>query len=138
MIIKIVAEDDKDFVMSIDKHVRDSDYSNRVYTKSGYVLWENNQRIGILTHCVLWDSIPFVNMLYVNEEFRGKGYAKKAISDWEKEMKRQGYKMALISARADEGAQHLYRKSGYTDCGGLLFDNTPFDQPVELFFRKIL
>ena len=81
--------------MSIDNHVNELKYKNRVYTKSGYVLWEND-------------------------------------------MKKQGYKMTLISTQVDETAQHLYCKLGYIDCGGLLFDNTPFDQPMEMFLRKVL
>ena len=32
----------------------------------------------------------------------------------------------------------FFRKLGYIDCGGLVFQNTPFDQPMELFFRKVL
>lgn len=138
MEIKINTVNDKDYVMSIDKHVDDNGYNNRVYTKSGYVLWENNQRVGILAYCILWDNLPFINYIFVNEEFRGKGYAKKAILDWEKEMKEKGYKMTLISTQADEGAQYLYRKLGYIDCGGLLFDNTPLNQPMEIFFRKVI
>lgn len=90
MTIKTVTDDDIDFVMSIDKHVNKESYRNRVYTKSGYVLWEANQRIGIM------------------------------------------------STQVDEDAQHLYRKSGYIDCGGLVFNGTPFEQPMELFLRKIL
>lgn len=131
-------DDDKEFVMSIDKHVNEKGYKNRVYTQSGYVLWEQNQRIGIMVYCVLWDNLPFMNFLYINEAYRGKGYAKQAINDWENDMKKQGYKMTLISTQVDEGAQHLYRKLGYIDCGGLLFDNTPFDQPMEMFLRKVL
>lgn len=138
MDIKVVTDTDKDYVMSIDKHVNDNGYNNRVYTKSGYVLWEGNQRVGIMVHCVLWDNLPFLSFLYVTEKFRGKGHAKKAVLDWEKEMKTEGYKMTLISTQVDESAQHLYRKLGYIDCGGLLFDNTPFDQPMEMFFRKVL
>lgn len=138
MEIKYVTESDKAFVMSIDKHVNDVSYKNRVYTKTGYVLWEGNQRVGIMVHCILWDNLPFINFLFVKEEYRGKGYAKKATMDWENEMKSQGYKMALISTQVDESAQHLYRKLGYVDCGGLLFDNTPFDQPMEMFMRKVL
>ena len=57
---------------------------------------------------------------------------------FEKEMKKQGYKMTLISTQADEDAQHFYRKLGYIDCGGLIFHDTPFDQPMEMFFRKVL
>lgn len=138
MEIKTVTDMDKEFVMSIDKHVDDISYKNRVYTKSGYVLWEDNQRIGLMSHCVLWDNLPFLNFIFVKEEYRGKGFAKQAITSWENEMKDQGYKMTLISTQADEGAQHLYRKMGYIDCGGLIFNNTPYDQPMEMFFRKVL
>ena len=52
MEIKAVTDSDKQFVMSIDNHVDDIGYANRVYTKSGYVIWENKQRIGIITPCI--------------------------------------------------------------------------------------
>ncbi len=138
MEIKIVTNNDKEFVMSINKHINDTGYNNLVYTKSGYVIWEKNQRTGIIVHCILWDNIPFMNFLFIKEEYRNKGFAKQAIIIWENEMKNQGYKMTLISTQVDEGAQHLYRKLGYIDCGGLVFNNTPFDQPMEMFFRKVL
>lgn len=138
MEIKVVTDNDKEFVMSIDKHVNDISFKNRVYTKSGYIMWEGNQRIGLIMHCVLWDNLPFMNLIFVQDEYRGKGYAKQAITSWENEMKNQGYKMTLTSTQVDEKAQHLYRKLGYIDCGGLVFNNTPFDQPMEMFFRKVL
>lgn len=138
MEIKTVTNNDKEFVMSIDKPIDDTGYANRVYTQSGYVIWEGNQRIGIITHCVLWDNLPFMNLIFIKEEYRRKGFAKQAILHWENEMKQQGYLMTLISTQVDEEAQHLYRKLGYIDCGGLVFQNTPLDQPMELFFRKVL
>ncbi len=138
MEIKAVTNNDKEFVMSIAKHINDTGYNNLVYTKSGYVIWEKTQRTGIIVHCILWDNIPFMNFLFIKEEYRNKGLAKQAIISWENEMKNQGYKMTLISTQVDEGAQHLYRKLGYIDCGGLVFNNTPFDQPMEMFFRKVL
>lgn len=138
MEIKVVTDNDKEFVMSIDKHINVVSYANQVYTKSGYVIWEENQRVGIITHCILWDTIPFINFLFVKEEYREKGFTTQAIIRWENEMKNQGYKMTLISTQVDEGAQHLYRKLGYIDCGGLVFNHTPLDQPMEMFFRKVL
>lgn len=138
MEIKVATENDKEFVMSIDKHVDDAGYSNRVYTKSCYIISVKNHRIGIIVHCVLWDHLPFINLIFIKEEYRNKGYAKQAIVCWEREMKGQGYKMTLISTQTDESAQHLYRKLGYVDCGGLVFHDTPFDQPMEIFFRKVL
>lgn len=138
MELKVVTTQDKEFVMSMDKHVDETGYANRVYTKSGYVIWEGKERVGTMVHCVLWDNMPFLNFLFIKEEQRGKGLAKQAMLAWENEMKKQGYKMTLISTQADEDAQHFYRKLGYIDCGGLIFHDTPFDQPMEMFFRKVL
>ena len=69
---------------------------------------------------------------------RGKGFGRQAMAAWEEEMKTRGYEMVLLSTQADESAQHFYRKLGYLDCGCLVFQNTPLDQPMELFFRKVL
>lgn len=138
MEIRVVTDSDQKFVMSIDHHVNDAGYANRVRTKSGYVIWEGNTPIGVMSHCILWDNLPFLNFIFILEEYRGKGAGSRAILEWEQEMKKQGYQMTLISTQADEGAQHLYRKLGYIDCGGLVFHDTPLDQPMEVFFRKVL
>ena len=53
-------------------------------------------------------------------------------------MRAQGYQMVLISTRVDEDAQHFYRKLGYVECGALLMNGTPFEQPMEMFMRKML
>ena len=79
-----------------------------------------------------------MNLIYIKEEYRKKGFGKQAILHWEDEMKQQGYKMTLLSTQVNEESQHLYRKLGYIDCGGLVFHDTPFDQPMEMFFRKII
>lgn len=138
MIVRYMEKQDQDFVMSIDSHVDDTRYDQRVYTKTGYVIWEEGIRIGLMHYSVIWDNLPFLNFIFIDEKYRNRGFASEALAFWEEDMKRQGYKMTLISTQVDEGAQHLYRKLGYIDCGGLVFHNTPFDQPMEMFFRKVL
>lgn len=138
MTIRPLTENDKQFVTSIDKHADEQKFLNRVYTKSGYILCLDGQSVGAMFHTVLWDNLPFLNFIFVKEEFRGKGCASRAMLDWEAEMRKQGYKMTLISTQVNETAQHFYRKLGYVDCGALLFSNTPLEQPMEMFMRKIL
>lgn len=65
--------------MHIDTHIDETGYKNLVYTKSGYVLWDNGQRIGIMTYCLLWDTLPFINFLFVEEAYRSRGFARAAI-----------------------------------------------------------
>ncbi|MGI5895113.1 MAG: GNAT family N-acetyltransferase [Candidatus Merdivicinus sp.] len=138
MEIRRMTEEDRTFVMEIDRHATQTGYQNRVYTGTGYVLWEKGERIGILHYCLLWDTLPFLNLLFIKEAYRNKGFGSAAMRQWEDEMKAQGYRMTLVSTQADEWAQFLYRRLGYVDCGGLIFQGTPMDQPMELFLRKVL
>ena len=138
MELKYMTNNDKAFVLSIDKHVNEEQYANRVLTKSGYVIWDGNEPVGLMHHAILWDNLPFLNLIYIKEEYRGRGYGTAAMRLWEEDMKNRGYKMVLISTQVDENAQHWYRKLGYVDCGGLLMNGTPFEQPMEMFMRKVL
>ena len=138
MELRPMTEEDKTFVLGFDSHMDEACFRNRVLTKTGFVLWEEENPVGLMHHCLLWDRMPFLNLLYIVEEKRGQGFGKKAMESWEAELKRRGCQIALLSTQADETAQHFYRKLGYVDCGGLLFQNTPLDQPMEVFFRKVL
>lgn len=138
MRIKPVEMSDRTFWMSIDTHVSEEGFQGRVYTKAGYVLWEKETRIGLMWHCVLWDNLPFLNLLFILPAYRGKGYGAGAMAQWEQEMKKRGFKTLLISTQVDESAQFFYRKLGYVDCGGLVFQGTPNSQPMEMFMRKVL
>lgn len=138
MQVRCMEKKDRDFVLRMDRHVDEAGYDKRVYCQSGYVLWEDAVPVGLMHYSVLWDKLPFLNLLIVDEAYRNRGFATQALAFWEDDMRRQGYKMVLLSTQADETAQNLYRRLGYKDCGGLVLENTPMDQPMELFFKKVL
>lgn len=58
-----MTEEDKAFVMGIDTHVDALGFQNRVLTKTGFVLWEEDNPVGMMHHRVLWDRMPFLNFL---------------------------------------------------------------------------
>ena len=73
-----------------------------------------------------------MNLLYLFEDYRGKGYGSQLASFWEKEMLKNKYKMVLTSTQSNEQAQFFYRKLGYIDCGSLLLP----DEPLEIILLK--
>ena len=75
-------------------------------------------------------------MLYIDEQYRSRGYGKQLLEYWENDMKLQGYGMVLISTQVNETAQHFYRRAGYRDCGGLILDISACTQPMEMFLVK--
>ncbi len=95
---------------------------------------ENDHFAGWLRFNLFWDEIPFMNMLYLSEEYRGQGYGGRLVTFWEKEMKDNGYGMVLTSTLSSEQAQFFYRKNGYVDCGSLLLPG----EDLEIILRKKL
>ncbi len=134
--IRYVQAKDKEFWYSLDKHLPEREFKNKVNSKRGYVLLNNNKRIGLLRYNLFWDNIPFCTMLFVSFDYHLRGYGKKLMEYWENDMKSQGYGMLLTSTQVDEEAQHFYRKLGYKDCGGLVMDIPGYEQPMELFLSK--
>lgn len=136
--IRYVQMDDKTFWYSLDNHLPESEYANKVYNKQGYILTEGNKAIGLLRYNLFWDNTPFCNLLMIEKRYRGKGYGRQMMEYWEKDMKGQGYGMILTSTQVDETAQNFYRKLGYKDCGGFVIDIPKYAQPMELLLVKAI
>ena len=134
--IRYVEASDKEFWYSLDKHLPETEFENKVNKKRGYVLSLNNKPVGLLRYNLFWDSVPFCTMIFIDCQYQGKGYGKQLIQYWENDMKRRGYEMLLTSTQVDEKAQHFYRKLGYKDCGGFVIDIPQYAQPMEMFFIK--
>ena len=134
--IRYIHRDDKEFWFSLDKHLSEPEFNNKVRDNRGYILLDDNKPVGLLRYNLFWDNTPFCNLIYINKEYQGKGFGKLLIEYWENDMKSQGYGMLLTSTQVDESAQHFYRKLGYKDCGGFVIDIKGYEQPMELFLVK--
>ncbi len=134
--INYVTEEDKDFWFSLDKHISESEFLLKVRDKRGYVIKASEKPIGVMRYNLFWDIIPFLNLIYFEEAFRGKGYGTSAMMHWESEMCKLGHKIAMTSTMVEESSQHFYRKLGYKDCGCLIKDMPPFVETMEMFMMK--
>lgn len=134
--IRYVQIEDKEFWYSLDKHLSETEFINKIRDKRGYILLLNGIPIGLLRYNLFWDNTPFCTMLFIDRAYQGKGYGKRLMEFWENDMKQQGYGMLLTSTQVDESAQHFYRKLGYKDCGGCVIDVPRYAQPMEMFLVK--
>ncbi len=90
--------------------------------------------VGFLKFAVLWETLPFIEVIWLAEQQRSCGLGRQAVTAWEAEMRGQGFDLVLTSTAADATAQHFWRKLGYTDCGSL----TVRRKPAEIFLQKAL
>lgn len=133
MKIEYASELDFEFILTNDKHVSKQLIKNKLKEKEIIISKDKDDKIiGWLRFSYFWDNTPFMNMLYLNENYRNTGRGKKLVGFWEKEMKSLGYEMVMTSTLSNEKAQHFYRNLGYRDSGSLLLDN----EPLEIIFTK--
>lgn len=119
----------KDFhlIKQYDKHIAEIEFTNVITLGRIIMIEEEGKLIGWLRYNYFWDNIPFINMLYVLEEYRGKGYGKKLLENWEQKMKQLGFHIVLTSTQSNEYSQHFYAQFGYTAMGGFSLGNAPYE-----------
>ena len=126
--------DEVDFLCSYDKHIKRKELEKLIREERVYIAKETGNFAGWLRYNLFWDNTPFMNMLFVLEEYRGKGIGKSLVLHWEQDMKKQGYSCPRTSTASDEYAQHFYNKLGYITVGGFM----PKDDPYEIILSKYL
>jgi GNAT superfamily N-acetyltransferase len=136
--IRYASENDKSFWLSLDEHLRESEFALKVRDKRVYIISDNGKPIGVMRYNLFWDNTPFLTLIYIDGAYQCQGFGRQAINYWENEMRGLGYKLVMTSTQADEQAQHFYRKLAYIDRGCLVLDNTPYAQPQEILMIKII
>lgn len=132
--IKYATINDYDLLVSKDSHIRKEEWKRLIENSQALIFYVDGNFAGWLRYNLFWDEIPFMNMLYFLEEYRGKGYGTQIVKFWESEMVKLGYDKVMTSSQANEFAQHFYRKLGYQDAGGFF----PFCYDLEIIFTKEL
>lgn len=132
--IRLAEECDLEILSRNDKHVSAEMLKKKISDKNILIAEKNGEFAGWLRYNLFWDEMPFMNMLFVIEKFRGTGIGRELVRSWEKMMSEQGYKFLLTSTQANEYAQHFYRKLGYSDLGGFF----PFGEEYEIILGKRL
>lgn len=132
--IRYANENDIEIISKYDKHISKEELANIIKLKRVIVMYEDDKFVGWLRYNLFWDNTPFMNMLYLLDNERGKGNDSRLVIFWENEMKQKNYEFVLTSTQSNEEAQFFYRKIGYVDSGALLLPN----EPLEIILYKKL
>jgi len=132
--IEYATGDDLMLVTARHKGATSELLERRIAAKEVIVARAGGDIVGLLTYIVIWDVVPFINVLSVVEERRRQGIGRRLVGFFECEMAAAGEKTIMTSSMSSEDGQHFWRKMGYKDVGGVL----PADAPLEVFFRKDL
>ena len=117
MTIRIATTEDKDFLVANRRHIDAGLMREKVADGQVYVAESNGEIVGWARYGLFWDNVPFLNMIYILDDYRKRGIGSALMSAWEQDMAARGHRMVLTSTQSDEAAQHFYRRLGYRDCG---------------------
>lgn len=135
MNIALANDSDVEYIRERDHHISEDLIRSKIKQNQIYMMRDQHTGvIGWMRYGYFWDNIPFMNLIWIDEPFRGKGVGKQVVDFWEEQMKQEGFHLVMTSTQADEEAQHFYRKLGYKDAGCLILDT----QPLEILLTKSL
>ena len=135
MIILNATENDLPQILTYDRHISRERLARCIRDGLVYVLRTQNTLIGVLRYNLFWETIPFLNLLYIDEAHQNKDLGRRMMAHWERAMQLQGYSHVLLSTQADETAQFFYEKLGYRRAGAFYH---PAQDAEELIYLKDL
>lgn len=132
MNIRLAKSRDVELLHTYDHHIAREELENAAALGRVYLAEQDGRLAGWLRYNLFWDQIPFMNLLYIQEEERGKGIGRQLVEQWEADMARKGYSVLMTSTQSNEYAQHFYVHLGYEAVGGFCLEGEPY----EMIFAK--
>ena len=117
MTINLATSKDFAYLTQHDQHISITMLKQKLEAGEILVAHENQTPIGYLRYNYFWDNTPFMNLLFLEESYRRKGFGKQLVQHWENLMRENGYSRVMTSSLASEEGQFFYRKLGYKDAG---------------------
>ena len=135
MEIRLAASKDKKQILKYDRHIHQSRLEACIDSGWVDVLCNGEEIVGILRYNLFWQSIPFLDLIYIDESCRGQGWGRKMMARWEENMVGMGYPYVMLSTQEDETAFIFYEKIGYRRIGAFL---PPEQEADEIMYLKEL
>ena len=135
MEIRLAVAEDEANILQYDCHIHYNRIGECIHSGLVDVLCDGDTIIGVLRWNLFWQSIPFLDLIYMDEAYRGQGWGRKMMENWEETMKCMGYPYVMLSTQADETAKFFYEKIGYRRIGAFL---PPEQKADEIMYLKEL
>jgi GNAT superfamily N-acetyltransferase len=135
MEIRFATAADLPQILKYDRHIQKPVLADCVQRSLLDVLCDNSKIVGVLRYNLFWQSIPFLDLIFIDEAYRSLGWGSKMMAHWEGNMARMGYDYAMLSTQEDETAKVFYEKLGYRRIGAFL---PPEQEADEIMYLKEL
>ena len=116
-----------------EKWVSKSTKKQNIEQKQYIVVELNSKLIGALRYELWWGHLPFLAIIWVEDEYQKKGIGKSLLNFLEEYLRKNKYSK-LLSSSDDSGAQKWHLKVGFKKSGYI--DNLQKEKEV-VFFKEL-
>lgn len=106
----------------------------KVQDKEVILAREGEEIVGILKFSYFWQTRPFIDLIFVDEKYRGKGISVLLLKFLERFLVKEKY--AYLFSSSEQKAQNWHKHMGFKEMGKLTKINLPHDKTAEIFFSK--
>ena len=132
--IRIANERDFETIAKCHKHISETTLKKKIANNQILIAEINGGFVGWLRWGPFWDEIPFMNMLYVLENYQNKGIGTALVRKWEQMLLADGFDNIMTSTLEQESSKYFYYKLGYRNLGKFM----PFEDEYEIIMGKNL
>ena len=77
MDIRLADAKDKKQILKYDCHIHHNKVEECIYNGLVYVLRRGDEIVGVLRYNLFWQSIPFLDLIYIDDAYRSQGFGRK-------------------------------------------------------------
>lgn len=81
MEIRLAVAKDKKKILKYDCHIHHNKVGECIHNGLVDVLCDDEKIIGVLRYNLFWQSIPFLDLQFIDEAYRGQGWGSKMMED---------------------------------------------------------
>lgn len=134
-VIRTAVETDLMNLLKYDRHIAPHRLKTVISEGRAFVAEADGNIRGVLRCSLFWESIPFLDLIYIDPTCQKQGLGRAMMKFWEVKMKQNGFRFCLTSTQEDETAKFFYEALGYTKTGAFF---PPEQEAAELIYQKNL
>ena len=135
--VRFAKPSDLDALQALDRWPTERTWVRKVEEREVLVLEVAQTVVGLARYEVLWTTVPFLGLIFIEEAYRGQGASRLMLDFLKRHLVGEGYVALLSSSQTDEPeAQGWHLRMGFTANG--IIENIADEGIGELVYRLVL
>lgn len=135
--VRLARDTDLPELQRLDRWPKERVWLHKIAGNEVLVLEHDARVIGLVRYELLWTTVPFMSLIEIEAEYRGRGYSRLMLKFLKEYLKAQGYVALFSSSQTDEPEpQRWHLHMGFRSNG--IIENIMDEGIGEFVYRLML